>query len=367
MVTLRRLKRGLLPLRQRLASSSAAAGPSGNGGVNVARWPVHALGSAECGAVLAVAREQLQRTGCASFPHFLAPGALQRAASEAVRLAPSAFVTDAEHNAYQAPSPDPALPPTHVRNLPMRTRVASTAFDELAPDSALRALYLWPGLTPFLSAVTGTPVHRLADALGCCSVNVFREGWEHAWHFDEAETTVTLCLQPAAAGGEFEFSPLLRDRDGDLAEHAVRAILERHSSYEPCGGGVSGGGVSGGGVGGDDAPPVSTAPFEAGTLQVFKGRYCLHRVKRTEGPRDRLGNLPQPRVLLPHDAYSMRIANIILYLSTRIRVSHACTRLCRELLVAVLCFAERPGVFNSAAVQKMFWGREKDPLPALDC
>jgi len=323
------LNRGLRPLRQRLASclasssaaASAAAGPSDDGGVNVARWPVHALESAECSAVLAAAREQLQRTGCASFPHFLAPGALQRAASEAARLAPSAFVTDAEHNAYQAPSADPALPPTHVRNLPMRTRVASTAFDELAPDSALRALYLWPGLTPFLSAVTGTPVHRLADALGCCSVNVFRQGWEHAWHFDEAETTVTLCLQPAAAGGEFEFSPLLRDHDGDLAEHAVRAILERHSSYEPCGGG--GGGVSGGGVGGDDAPPVSTAPFEAGTLQVFKGRYCLHRVKRTEGPRDRL--------------------------------------------VAVLCFAERPGVFNSASVQKMFWGREKDPLPALDC
>jgi tRNA pseudouridine38-40 synthase len=45
---------------------------------------------------------------------------------------------------------------------------------------------------------------------------------------------------------------------------------------------------------------------------------------------DDTGNLPQPRLLLPH-AYSTRIANTILYLSTRIRVSHACTRLCREL------------------------------------
>ena len=34
------------------------------------------------------------------------------------------------------------------------------------------------------------------------------------------------------------------------------------------------------------------------------------------------GNLPQPRVLLPH-AYSTRIANTIPYLPTRVRVSHA--------------------------------------------
>jgi len=43
------------------------------------------------------------------------------------------------------------------------------------------------------------------------------------------------------------------------------------------------------------------------------------------------GNLPQPRVLLLPHAYSTRIANTIPYLPTRVRVSHACTRLCREL------------------------------------
>jgi dipeptidase E len=43
------------------------------------------------------------------------------------------------------------------------------------------------------------------------------------------------------------------------------------------------------------------------------------------------GNLPQPRVLLPH-AYSTRIANTntTSYLPVHVRVSHACTRLCCE-------------------------------------
>ena len=34
----------------------------------------------------------------------------------------------------------------------------------------------------------------------------------------------------------------------------------------------------------------------------------------------------------------------------------------RDRLSAVLCFADKPGVFNSPSVQKMFWGREKEPL-----
>jgi len=64
----------------------------------------------------------------------------------------------------------------------------------------------------------------------------------------------------------------------------------------------------------DCAPATSiVSDFAPGTLQVFGGRYCLHRVDPVQGGRDRL--------------------------------------------IAVLCFASEPGVVNSAAVQQMFWGR----------
>ena len=66
--------------------------------------------------------------------------ATHRAAEEARAAAPRAFVTDDTHNAYQLPGTDPNLPDNHPRNVPMRTRVASTAYDELA-GSQLHALY----------------------------------------------------------------------------------------------------------------------------------------------------------------------------------------------------------------------------------
>ena len=65
----------------------------------------------------------------------------------------------------------------------MRTRVASTAWDEI--EGPLRALFEYNGLVDFVGAVLGQRLYRLADPLGACSVNIFRPGWHHAWHFDE--------------------------------------------------------------------------------------------------------------------------------------------------------------------------------------
>ena len=72
-------------------------------------------------------------------------------------------------------------------------------------------------------------MYQLADPLGACSVNIFRPGWSHAWHFDEARFTTTLCLQQPEHGGEFEYSPPLRDDAGDLAASDVAGIINAHS------------------------------------------------------------------------------------------------------------------------------------------
>ena len=96
-------------------------------------------------------------------------------------------------------------------------------------------------------------------------------------------------------------TPPLRSSDSELAEALVAATVAAHSEFRPAPQGSSG------------ATPVAAASFAPGTLQIFGGRYCLHRVTKTEGARDRL--------------------------------------------VGVLCFASEPGVVNSPQVQKMFWGR----------
>ena len=150
-------------------------------------------------------------------------------------------------------------------------------------------------LKDFVGAVLGKErLHRFADPLGACSVNVFVDGGEHGWHFDESEFTVTLMLQPPESGGAFEYVPRIRGREDEQA--IVGAVLN--------------GGRAG----------VVELPFTAGALLVFGGRQTLHRVTRVHGARPRL--------------------------------------------VPVLCYAERPGLRNSEAVRKLFWGRtgtEDDP------
>ena len=67
--------------------------------VAVARHPVADLASAAGRALVARARDDLAREGCASFAEFLAPAALADAAAEARAAAPAAFATDDWHNA----------------------------------------------------------------------------------------------------------------------------------------------------------------------------------------------------------------------------------------------------------------------------
>ena len=304
---------------RQLATASASAADLACG-VDLSKYPIHDLDSPEGRALVAKGRAAIAETGCASFPGFLRPEVTAAAAKEAATVAPDAFVTDAWHNAYQIPDPDASLPEDHVRNLKMRTRVASTAYDEL--DGPLRDLYTYDGLVDFVSAIVSNDLHRLADPLGACSINIFRPGWHHAWHFDESEFTTTLCLQQAEEGGEFEFTPPLRESQDDLAEGPVSRIVKERSGYEPL---VSGSDHEGQGVvAHSELPPIATAPFEPGTLQIFAGRYSLHHVK----------SIPE------HPGIT------------------------KDRLVAVLCFASEPGLINSPSVQEMFWGRTVQPNAA---
>jgi hypothetical protein len=302
-------------LSRRLRSYHCPSSAAGVG-IDFERYPVGEPSSALLSEAIADARRSLAVTGCASFPGFFTAEATAAAASEAVSKAPDAFVTNSVHNAWQLPDDDPAYPSDHVRNLRMRTHVASIACDELALDGPLRRLYAYDPFVDFIRAVTSREaLFRLADPLGACSINVFRTSWHHAWHFDESEYTTTLCLQQAEQGGDFEFTVPLRTSLSDLAIPAVAALISQRSEHKV----LLAKGASGSMPTVPPVPPVATAPFEPGTLQVFAGRYSLHRVTP---------------------------------------IGEGTTR---DRMVAVLCFATRPGVINSPSVQTMFWGRSAQP------
>mmetsp|Transcript_21844 Transcript_21844/g.45507 ORF Transcript_21844/g.45507 Transcript_21844/m.45507 type:complete len:279 (+) Transcript_21844:32-868(+) len=274
--------------------------------LNIKLYPaLKDLGSLAGSSLVKKLRSSFLETGVATVPNILNPASLGEAVKDCLKAdgqtTKDCYVTDDDHNAYLLP-PSPDHPSCHIRNKMMRTKVASIAGDELPPSGALLSVYESPALRCLVQNVVfgdeSTPIHLSADPLGRCSVNVFKEGWKHSYHFDESEFSTTLMLQKPEAGGVFEYTPRLRKSQDEYAFDVVEDVINNedtdYSNLQKCN-------------------TVNALEFEPGTLSIFAGRYSLHRVSNVQGARDRL--------------------------------------------VAVFTFARKEGFKNSAEVQKLFWGR----------
>ncbi|MDJ0626961.1 MAG: hypothetical protein QNJ44_01775 [Rhodobacter sp.] len=214
-------------------------------------------------AVLARVRADLSRDGCAVIKGFLTPAGVAAAAAEADAVA------DMGHRSFNRTNPyftedDPSLPGDHPKR---RFYDRSNAFipaDNFAPDGPLRRIFDAPGFDDFIRDCLEEPrdrFFRYADPLADVIVNVAEDGPGFPWHFDTNTFTVTLALQNADEGGAFEYVPAIRE--GDENFEAVKAVLDGTSA------------------------DVKTLHLEPGDLQLFKGRYSLHRVAPLTGPTPR--------------------------------------------------------------------------------
>lgn len=257
-VSIRRSAKAPAPVVMRAAAQAAGAAL-----LDLDRYPIDDPFSPTCQRLVDDCRAQLRESGVAALPGFVRADAIASMAADMQARAAAAYSCRGRHNVYLR-APDLELPADHPRNREMETQVGSIAWDEIGPDAALRHLYLWDPLVTFVGAVLERqPFYRFADPLGACSVNVFRPGMGHGWHFDEAEFATSLMLQTAEKGGEFDYVPFLRPRRGEDFD-AVRQVLD------------------------GDESKVHRLPFEPGTLSIFHGRRALHRVMRCSGRRDRL-------------------------------------------------------------------------------
>ena len=235
--------------------------------VNLECCPIDDPDSADYGAFVRACRNRFLEDGLCMLPEFVRPEALETLAEEATGCVEDAWYCRSTHNVYLTLSDrtrnDLGAPPGNAAERQERTFVGSVPYDRIGEDSSLRRLYLWDPLKDFIAAVLGKPVlHRFADPLGACSVNVFVDGGEHGWHFDESEFSVTLMLQAPESGGSFEYVPGIRGHEDENA--IVAAVLD------------------------GDRDRVLELPFTAGALLIFGGRQTLHRVTRVTGAVPRL-------------------------------------------------------------------------------
>ncbi|HYI74341.1 MAG TPA: hypothetical protein VEW90_03650 [Gaiellaceae bacterium] len=231
--------------------------------VDLERYPIHDLGSTSGRALVERCRRDLEGLGASDLEGFMRPEAIEPVVAWAMTAMPDAYRTETQHNVYFT-TPDPELPVDDPRRIQVRSAKSGLAYDEIPLESPLRSVYESDELTAFVGAALGVDVlHRHSDPLGALNVMYYGEGDELGWHFDGADSVVTLMLQPSLEGGAFEYSPMLRSPDDENAD-GVRSLLRGDRS-----------GVR----------SMSGAP---GTLALFRGHWSPHHVTPVLGERPRI-------------------------------------------------------------------------------
>ena len=213
---------------------------------------------------LTVTRAQLERDGCAVIPDFLSPLGLSQLLAEAEERRNRAyFSANTKTNVYFS-ADDSSLTQDHPRRIFLERTNGFITSDCFGDHSASRVLYNWPALITFIQDCLGkNRLYIYEDPVSNMIVNVLTPGSQFNWHFDTNEFTITMLLKSAVRGGQFEYVPNLRNANDECYED-VRAVL--------CG----------------DTQQVTRLNLTPGDLQLFLGRFSLHRVTKNTGLSDRL-------------------------------------------------------------------------------
>lgn len=227
--------------------------------VNTARYPLSEPTGAGWQNVVSRTRQELQHSGCCVLPDFIRPTLLDAVQQECAELAPLAYYDVEVVNAYNL-APDSSLPDGHPGRIVMERGNAFVARDRIPSDVIIHQLYTSQLFQHFIaSCFELAGVYELTDPLSGLCLNVVRPGMMHPWHFDTNEFTVSLLTQEAQVGGYFEYCPNIRSAHAENFDD-VRAVLA-----------------------GRDEHVVQRLALRPGALQLFKGRYSLHRVTAVRG------------------------------------------------------------------------------------
>jgi hypothetical protein len=230
--------------------------------VDLDRFPLHQPSSAAYLSQVDEARRSLSSDGCCILKRFIRPDAMAKLAAETAALAPKAYFTGSRATVYGGPL-DPTYPTDHPRNIPVQRDNGFVAADFIGQQTAIRQLYQAAPFRTFIGQCLGADeIFEYADPLAALVINVLKPGKGHGWHFDTNEFVVTLATQLPVGGGEFEYCPGLRNAESENFP-AVAAVVQ------------------------GERAPVRRLDLQAGDLQIFFGRYSLHRVAPVEGERER--------------------------------------------------------------------------------
>ncbi|MCC3305919.1 hypothetical protein [Sneathiella sp. HT1-7] len=209
-------------------------------------------------------RNKLNEEGVLVLPEFATKAATETMHAEGEANRDKVYASREEHTVYLS-AVDPAFAVDHTRNRMVISSKGCITDDLLPGDSPLRTLYDAPEFREFLCDILGEDrLYNYADPLSSVNLHYAETGQELGWHFDNSSFAITLMVQPATSGGEFEYVTALRDADaGEMNFDGVADVL-------------------------DGRTQVRRLSLDAGALVMFRGRNAMHRVTPNEGTRTRM-------------------------------------------------------------------------------
>jgi hypothetical protein len=232
--------------------------------IDLERYPITDRTHPAYLALVADSQALLGKEGVAIFPGFVRDKMVGTMADQTLALHPRMFHFRENHTVYFKPQEDGVDSGHPLRRL-MKTEKDTVAYADIPADNVIRNIYESDEVLSFIKDVLGLDtLYRHADPLAALNLQGFTTGQQLGWHFDRSDFSVTLSLQAASAGGDFEYVRMLRNEDDDCYD-AVRQFLD-----DP------------------ETQTIEVLPQVPGTLTLFRGRYSLHRVTPVEGDRLRL-------------------------------------------------------------------------------
>jgi len=229
--------------------------------IDLDRYPIHDHTSYAYQAVLQQVRSDLLADGCSVLKGFLTKTAVNALCDEADRVSGKGYKSFSRTTPYFSKD-DPGLAPDHpIRQFFDRSNAFISA-DNFRPQGPLRQVHDFEGFDAFIQdCLQEEHFYRYADPLADVIVNMAEAGNGFPWHFDTNNFTVTLAIQNAQSGGAFEYAPNIRE-DGENFEDVAKVLA-------------------------GTSDKVKHLDLEPGDLQLFRGRYSLHRVAPLHGSRPR--------------------------------------------------------------------------------
>ena len=236
--------------------------------VDLEKYPIQNLRSQKIKELISKCKNDLDQFSCSTIPNFILPQSLKVMNEEVKNKIDKVYMSNKNINSYLYSKDDASLPKNHPKRIFMERDNGYLNSDLFEKNSEMKFLYEQEELLKFISACLGvSPIYRWADPLACHAYNVMKPEGVLPWHFDSCEFTLSLMIQKPEKGGIFEYCPFIREPGNENFDE-VKKVLD------------------------GDRTRVRQLKLEPGDLQIFKGRFTLHRVTKIEGNKPRYLCIP---------------------------------------------------------------------------